>query len=119
MTGEEPDGQRDIIHKLVVTIAGPNFVDRFSIESENPDDLKPEYVETNDIVYERYGDEADYVEARFDIIVKREKITQEPKPPSLEEEREDLRKRLSEPGELPEIHAPQISPSPVVREASV
>lgn len=65
---EEPK----ITYRLVVTAAGPNYFGRIEFEGDTVKELAPTFPEVNGVVYERYGDDDEYVEVRFDYVVKRD-----------------------------------------------
>lgn len=57
-----------------IYVAGPNFRDKIRVEASTLEELEPTYVEANGLTYERYGDEEEYDEIRFDYIVSRSVI---------------------------------------------
>jgi hypothetical protein len=71
---DEQTSPKKIVYRMVVMAAGHNFSARAEIDSDDPADLEPKFVDINGVTYERYGSgEDDYVEMRFDLIVKRER----------------------------------------------
>lgn len=67
------DGPREVVgYVLVIIIAGVNIRDKVSIEVDDLLDLRPSYPANRGYIYERYGEETDYVEVRLDLIVQRE-----------------------------------------------
>jgi hypothetical protein len=83
------DDGTEIVHHLLVVVAGPHYVDRVEIDADDSEDLDPVFVEVNGLTYERYGDEIDYVEVRFDYVVKRERRLIKKKNPLLAEDEEE------------------------------
>jgi hypothetical protein len=112
MSADDEKTEPEFFYKLVVTAAGPNYFGRIEVESESLDELQPEFVELNGVTYERYGDEDDYAELRFDYVVKRERSKVEQVEKSSADQDKDIAEAMSSPGEPPpHMQAPR-APSP-------
>lgn len=63
---EKPD-----LYELIVTAAGPHYFDRVHLTDEDLLGLEPTFVDRDGYVFERYGEDDDYVELRRDLVVAR------------------------------------------------